>query len=278
MKRRFDRAHIVLALAAVCAMLSAGARAEEAGGIVWPNGAKAAIALTYDDSLDSHLDNALPALDARGLKATLFLSIERPATFARIEEWRAAAAAGHELANHTVFHPCKGSLPGRDWVSPEADLDSYTVRRLVRELVFANNALAVIDGRKDASRTFAYPCADFEAGGESYVDAIKPLFIAARGVSSATSWLAAGAVDPYRVETWGPVEASGEALIAYAEAVRDAGGLGTYTFHGIGGDYLSVSVAAHEELLDWLVANGDEIWVDTFANIMTHVNAAQSGN
>ncbi len=41
----------------------------------YPNGAKGAVSLTYDDGLTSQLDHAVPQLDARGLKATFFLSL-----------------------------------------------------------------------------------------------------------------------------------------------------------------------------------------------------------
>jgi peptidoglycan/xylan/chitin deacetylase (PgdA/CDA1 family) len=69
----------------------------------WPRGARAAIVLTYDDALASQLANAVPALDRSGLHATFFLSAVRPGDVSR---WRAVAAKGHELANHTIFHPC----------------------------------------------------------------------------------------------------------------------------------------------------------------------------
>ena len=47
------------------------------------------------------------------------------------------------------------------------------------------------------------------------------------------------------------------------------------TFHGIGGDYLSVSRQAHEELLNHLAAHRDIYWTDSFINIMRYVKAAR---
>jgi len=46
------------------------------------------------------------------------------------------------------------------------------------------------------------------------------------------------------------------------------GAMANITFHGIGGDYLSVSRQAHEELLTYLAANRDVYWTDTFITIM----------
>lgn len=262
--------HAAAILSAAAMSLCAIAAAAE-DRIAWPNGAKAAIALTYDDSLDSQLDHALPALDKHDLKGTFFLTIEREGFFPRVSEWRAAAENGHELANHTLFHPCRGSQPNRDWVQPEADLDAYTIARMVRELQLTNGVLEMVDG--ETVRTFAYPCGEATAGGESYIEAIKPLFIGARGVMSVGP---GETIDPYTVPTFGPPGADGATLIAYAERVIDEGGLGTFIFHGVGGDYLAVSPEAHEELVAWLAEHRDEIWVDTFRNIMTYVNEQQA--
>ena len=39
------------------------------------NNKKCAVALTYDDALNVHLDNAIPLLDSLGLKATFYIMI-----------------------------------------------------------------------------------------------------------------------------------------------------------------------------------------------------------
>ncbi|RFB04303.1 polysaccharide deacetylase family protein [Parvularcula marina] len=260
---------VAAAMLAICIGFSGVAGAAER----FPNGRKAALALTYDDSLESQLDNALPALDRHGFKATFYVTIGREGFPARLEDWRAAAANGHELGNHTLHHPCQGSRPGRDWVTPEADLDLYTVERIRMEAEMTNFVLQLVDGKE--SRTYAYPCGDVLAGGESYVDALAPMFVASRGVSTATDWIDRGEIDFARLATWGPTEVTGKELIAYAEEVLASGGIGTLTFHGIGGDYLSVSVEAHEELLDWLSAHQDEIWVDTVRAIATHLQSTE---
>ena len=236
----------------------------------WPEGKRAAVVLSYDDSLTSHLDTALPQLDAHGFRATFYLSIDRPGYAARLDEWAAAAAEGHELGNHTLFHPCRGldSFADRDWVTIDTDLDRYTVERMVHELQLTNTLLETVDGRD--SRTFAYPCGDTTASGESYVDAIRPLFSAARGYGAPAP---DGSLAMHAVPTYGPVGASGAELIAYVEDALETGGLATFTFHGVGADYLAVSGEAHQELLDYLAAHEDEIWVDTFQEVTGHILA-----
>jgi peptidoglycan/xylan/chitin deacetylase (PgdA/CDA1 family) len=71
----------------------------------WPGGRQLAVVLTYDDALSSHLDIAIPALDAAGLKGTFFL-VGDTLTPEQIGRWRTAAAEGHELGNHTIRHAC----------------------------------------------------------------------------------------------------------------------------------------------------------------------------
>src|SRR5690606_6249404 len=77
----------------------------------WPNGAKAAINLAYDDAVPSQLDNAIPALNKYGLKGSFYLTLSAETVATRMAEWRKAAANGHELANHTLFHQCSAAGP-----------------------------------------------------------------------------------------------------------------------------------------------------------------------
>ena len=72
------------------------------------NGRQAAVVITYDDGYAQQLDNALPLLDSLGLKATFYLSAYFPAVKDRLPEWKQAALRGHELGNHTLYHPCAG--------------------------------------------------------------------------------------------------------------------------------------------------------------------------
>lgn len=257
-----------LGLAALTALGGSQAKDEETGSIAWPDGKKAAIALTYDDALDTHLDVAVPALDARGLKGTFFISVGSYPFTARLGEWRALAADGHELANHTLFHPCVGG-PGREWVQADRDLNSYTVGRLVDELALTNRLLEALDG--ESVRTYAYTCGDTTAGGESIVEALAPFAIAARTVQQETPVREGGLPDPYLIGTFAEPDPSGAQMIAYAERILKEGTVGTYLFHDIEGEHLSVTAQAHGELLDWLAGHRDEVWVTTFREIMEYV-------
>lgn len=249
--------------------------ADPPGPFPWPNGARAGVVLTYDDGMDTHLDHAAPDLDAAGLKGTFFVPGHSESLAKRLPEWRALAAHGHELANHAIFHPClrkPATGPEREWVKPEYALEGYTVERIRDEVAAMNTTLLAIDG--ETTRTFAYNCCDTTAGGQSYVDAIRPLFLAARAGDDRIA-TDLRALDPMLVPSWAATDVAGAQLIAFAQKAVDAGGLAVFQFHGIGGEWISVSREAHRELLAWLAANRKTVWTDTFKRVMTHVTAEQ---
>jgi peptidoglycan/xylan/chitin deacetylase (PgdA/CDA1 family) len=238
----------------------------------WPDGVRAAVNLAYDDALNSQLDNAIPALDRFGFKGSFYLVMSAPAIKHRMNEWRAIAENGHELGNHSLFHPCSASLPGRDWVTAWQDLDSMSVEEVRQHIVLANTMLFALDGKSE--RTYTATCGDPLAGGEPYLPSIVPELLAIKArIAGVTPSMAD--VDPYSVGVITPSEVSGKELIALVE---EAGALGTmvnFTFHGIGGDHLQVSTEAHDELLQYLSDHRDIYWVDTFINIMRYVKEQQ---
>ncbi len=263
---------IVMLLLCVAPLARAG---DAPRPFAWPNGAKAAVVLSYDDGMDTHLDNAAPDLDAAGLEGTFFLPGQSESLARRLPEWRALAAHGHELANHAIFHPCLRNGPDgavREWVKPEYQLESYTVLRIKDEVAAMNTTLLALDG--EAVRTFAYGCCDTTAGGQSYVDAIRPLFLAARAGEDRVA-TDVSSLDPMLVPSWAATDVSGAQLIAFAQKALDAGGLAVFQFHGIGGQWISTSREAHRELVGWLARNRARVWTDTFKRVMTRVEGEQ---
>lgn len=252
---------------------SVGYAADSSQAFTWPKGAKAAISLSYDDALNSQLDHAIPALNKHGLKGTFYLQLSSPTIDQRLPEWRAAAKRGHELANHSLFHQCSKSQPGRDWVEPGRDLDKLTVAQMKDQLMLANTMLYAIDGQRE--RTFTAPCIDKNAGGQNYIDAVKSEFVAIKleGGSGVTPDM--NKLDPYSVSVYFPSSVTAQQLIDIAKEAADKGTMANFTFHGVGGDHLSVTAEAHEEFLKYLAAHKKIYWVDTFLNEMKYVKANQ---
>ncbi len=259
--------------AAFLTLTSAAFGAPPEPAFAWPNGARAAVSLAYDDALDSHLDIALPALDRAGLKASFYLQLSNPAVAQRMQAWRQAAHRGHELGNHTLFHQCSASQPERSWVAAHRDLDKMSVDQLRDQVLLANIMLHAIDGRSE--RSFTAPCGDLLAGGLPYLPAIAAQFVAIKAGAASGALLSMRGFDPYAVRVHAPVGLSGRQLIALVEQAGARGTMVNLTFHGVGGDYLQVSEQAHRELLDYLAANRKRYWTDTFLNIMKYVKAQQ---
>jgi sialate O-acetylesterase len=222
------------------------------------NNKKAAVVLTYDDALNVHLDNAIPILDSLGLKATFYLSGYSGVVNNRLTEWRTIAKNGHELGNHTLYHPCIGKRPGREFVTADYDLGNYSFRRIRDEIIMTNTLLKAIDGK--TKRTFAYPCGDTKIGDSSYLAPIKNEFIAARGVTG--EMMKVAGVDLYNIGCYTINGQTGPELIELVKKAMATNTLLVFLFHGVGGEHtLNVSLPAHRQLLQFLKQNEKEIWI-----------------
>jgi len=232
------------------------------------NGKKCAVVLTYDDGLNVHLTNVIPALDSLGLKGTFYVSDYFGGLNAQIPGWRKAAANGHELGNHTVYHPCAGNLPGRSFVKADYDLSKYSIRRITDEIRTMNTMLKAIDGK--SKRTFAYPCGDMKIGDSFYLNGVKNEFIAARGVSGAMPSL--GEVDLFNINCYGINGQSGDELISLVKQAMDKKALLVFLFHGVGGEHsLNVSLEAHRQLILFFSQHRNEIWIAPMIDVAQYI-------
>jgi peptidoglycan-N-acetylglucosamine deacetylase len=232
----------------------------------WPNKKKAAIILTYDDAIASQLHIALPQLNKYKLKGTFFLD-------ARLSEedmvkWRSASKAGHELGNHTLYHPCsKLTLK----LNPRFASENYDVYSILREIGAMNKILFGIDGKK--TRTYAFPCTETSVGGVEYTDSLRLSGLVKSIITDFQN------INYYKVPSWGIADNTDEAaLIDFVKRVQQKQGLGVLMFHGVGGDYLKVSAQAHEKLLQYLSEHADEIWIGTFQQVMDYIKAQAENN
>jgi peptidoglycan/xylan/chitin deacetylase (PgdA/CDA1 family) len=234
---------------------------------------RCAVVLTYDDGLNVHLTNVVPALDSLGLRGTFYISDYFDGLKNQIPKWRKAAAHGHELANHSIWHPCEGGRAGREFVKPDYDLNNYTVKRMVNEVKAMNNILYAIDGK--TRRTFAYPCGDTKIHDTSYIDSLKNDFIAARGVRP--EMLTAEKIDLYDVPCYAVNGQSAEELIALVKQAMEKHALLVFLFHGVGGEHnLNVSLEAHSRLLHFLKQHQKEIWIAPMMDIAEYIKKYQS--
>ncbi len=267
----------------------------------WPENAVAAVTLTYDDGLDTHLHIAAPALDAHGFKGTFFVSNFEGVTHdwalpdptypaveltERHQAWIALGANGHELASHTVNHPCNS-----DGKAPNYHLTDYDMDRMATELDDSIARLNILGGTMPY--TFAYPCSSDTVGlgpaGEDYSPLVAERFFAARvsmgGIADPSS------VDLLHVPNVDTGGRTGDELRADVDMAIAQGGWLVFLFHGVGVEtlscpggltyspetcminYLVTSEEAHASLVEYLAEQQGQVWTATFKQVAQAISA-----
>lgn len=236
----------------------------------FPEGKKAAVSFSYDDGAVSQLTYAVPQLEAAGVRGTFYQITSAGHFLEKIDLWKAAAARGHEMGNHTVHH--------RDRVSKDnsyVGLDAMTEADIRREVHEANAWLDTTFG-KDPARSFAYPFAYAAIGTPPdeapYTRAILEVNACARlGGSSAPNDPAT--VEPARVRSFSFGNPSLAQLQDYCLQAEAMGGWTVLTFHGVGGDWISTDERIHEALLTWLSQRS--IWVAPVCEVWAKIAQAR---
>jgi len=232
---------------------------------LFPEGASAAVSLSFDDARASQLDGAR-ILDDQGIRATFYVLPSGLA--AAPDRWRAIAGAGHEIGNHSSTHPCSGNFA----FSAGNALEDKSPQDIAADVDAATEAISdLLDLRP---RTFAYPCGQSFTGRgrqhRSYVPLIAERFLAGRGYGSETgnvpascdlARLDAYAVDGFEAtELWSIVAAG----VARGEWVILAG-------HDIGDDGPQTVPARALDGLCRRLAGDDRVWVAPVAEIAERV-------
>lgn len=212
-------------------VMGAGPNANEEYGTPkiarFSQGAQGAISLQFDDSMTSQIENAMPLLNARKLRATFFINPARPQHQKYLKEWEIEAPkAGHELANHTMRH---------EGVKSVADAE--------REIGECQSVLNRVYGPKPRIGTFGQP------GGVPWeiTDAqLAPIFRRHRLIPAVNrKFFDEAEVDPLTI----------------AESAPKDGKWIQLGMHGTGGEWLSTSVPTITKLFDYLANHRNTIWV-----------------
>lgn len=240
----------------------------------WPNGTNCAVSLTYDDSLTVHYTLVAPALEQYGLRGT-FYTPARGDLLRHPDHWRALADAGHELGNHSLFHPCRMTERVFSWLDPCYNLCDYTPARLHDELEVANSVLHLIDGQSE--RTYGHTCCNVTIGRgdeeQSMSGLLADLFLAGRGAATDKAAQPGPSLDLMNV---GCISADGRSLSALIEIVEQAqavGGWVVLVMHGVGSDTheYHIDPLVHQQFLAWLAAQRQTVWTAPFRDVARHV-------
>ncbi len=221
----------------------------------WQGFRAAAISYTFDDGCSNQFAVAVPMFDAKGFKVTLFSVVG--ATNRMFPGWsklQNAAADGHEIASHTLMHPRLGQL---------SDSEQTTELKDSRDAINAN-----ISGQK--CLTLAYPYCK-----EAKESLTSQYYIAARTCSgriepgTPANFMSIGS---FVCGSQGPVQTTQDFNNKANDAVTVKGWC-VFLIHGIDhdGGYSPVSAAALQGSIDYMSANKDKFWVETFGNVARYI-------
>jgi len=214
----------------------------------WPDDRRAAVSLTYDDGLDSQLDNAVPQLDALDLKATFFVTGEN--MDARLKDWVALSRRGHEIADHTFSHPC---------ILDRYSADAFQHKELGAMETYLNDNFGF-----SHARTFAYPCGVTDLGEgptvrrrSRYLDLMRADFTAARTVAGEPNDPRRLARDRYRLHAFEPTYDHDQTQLAidYVGKAIAKGYWAILVFHEVIERRLGegdTSIGVHRAILQWI--------------------------
>jgi beta-glucosidase len=237
-------------------------------GFRWPEGKKAAISLSFDDARASQVDNGVPIFDRYNIKATFYVSPGNVKN--RIDKWKAAAAKGHEIANHTMVHPCSGNFP----FARDRALEDFTLAQMAQDIDEASNFIESIFGTRP--NTFAYPCGQSFVGRgqntKSYVPIVANKFLAGRG------WLDEAPNDPIYCDLSKIYGMASDGYdFAYIKKLVDqtveSGGWLVLCGHEIlpSGNHLTTYTSMLEELAAYISNPRNGIWAATVSDVASYI-------
>jgi hypothetical protein len=241
-------------------------------GKPWPAG-EAAVSLTFDDGLKTQFERAIPYMNKVGLRGTFYLN-PRDDYRERLAPWAEAAAAGHELGNHTCTHPCSRSLFGT-----AKGLETMTLGELEADVLTAQRRLDELFP-KQKERSFCYPCYNHHVGEgptrQSYVPIVAKHFLAARGGTTNPGFpVEPTYCDLHYLEAQQCEYMKGYELIGLCERAANRGHWCLLVFHGIQEGHLNVADGDFRELCDHLARHKDRFHVAPVIEIAKRILATR---
>jgi peptidoglycan/xylan/chitin deacetylase (PgdA/CDA1 family) len=259
------RGLMVLLLLAGLTGISLGAPHEIAK---WRDNKAGAVSLTFDDGYISYFTIGVPALNARGFKGTFFIitnytddPTSDPLNIkASWDNWRTAAAQGHEIGSHSKSHPIAG-------------LDSLTPTQLLDEV---QGSKATIDAQipAQACLAFAYP---YGITNDSVTALVQSYYLGARGILFGLN------DTPYyfnyvRADFPDNTESNGSTLERETDLAIQTGKWLVMGFHRIDGqgDYNPITEDRFKQILDYLKTKNQSIWAATFGSVLKYIKEREA--
>jgi peptidoglycan/xylan/chitin deacetylase (PgdA/CDA1 family) len=238
----------------------------------WPDGYRMALSISFDDARASQVDSGTALLDRYHAIATFYVvpgSVKE-----HLEGWKKAVAAGHEIGNHSVRHPCTANFP---W-SRSSALEDYTIIQMSNELKEANSEIKKLLGV--TPEVFAYPCGQTYVGRglktQSYVPVIAKQFLSGRG------WLDEGPTDPAfcdLAQITG-MELDGKTFDQVLSLIKSAGESGkwlVFAGHEMGGSgNQTTNLQVLEKLIQYVQDPANKIWFAPVGTVAKYIKGKRN--
>lgn len=235
--------------------------------INWPEGKSMGISFTWDDARGSQPTIGLHLLNKYKVKATFYvlpLPVEK-----QLEDWKNVVKSGHEIANHSLNHPCSGNFL---WSRNNA-LENYTSTKMEAELLEANVKIKSLLGVEMTE--FAYPCGQTFVGREQKTESYVPVI--AKNFRSGRTWLDEAPNDPSYCDLaqLTGMEMDGKSfndILKLIESARKTKSWLVLAGHEINkSGPQTTKTEMLEKLFKYLKINGKDIWVAPVGEISKYV-------
>ncbi len=243
----------------------------------WPGDQLAAISLTFDDAMATHLDIVAPILKKHRLNGTFFVTTGRNEWTTRKKDWQQLATDGNEIGNHTVNHPCLLKE-----IEPHSQ--DYTPERMEAEVRDAAVEIVKTIG-SHRGLVFAFPCGNMSFGPPREQARNQALYLTyvSRYAFAARGYGTGGAQDPddmniLNIREVGMTEGKDfVSLLTMAEPAVVGRNWGVYCFHGVGGEWLAIKAETLDELAAYLERHS-EIWTASFGDAVRYIQERKASS
>ncbi|OUS72866.1 polysaccharide deacetylase [Pseudoalteromonas sp. A601] len=244
-------------------------------GFGYPDQAQNAISITFDDARHSQVDTGLAILDKHNVKATFYVSPFNVKE--RLDKWKKAVAADHEIANHTSSHVCTGNF---EWLRQlDLSLEQTTLKWLEKDILDAQVYIKANLGV--TPRAFAYPCGNTFVGRGINTQSYVPLI--AKHFDTGRTWLDETANNPNFTDfaQLTSLKIDGlrfDEIIAMLEQLRGNNSWLILAGHEIGkGDQYTTDKKVLEQLIRHIKDPKNGYWLGTVSEVADYIKHHRDG-
>jgi len=216
----------------------------------WKDDKIAAFSLNFDDSMPSHVENAVPALKARGLTGTFYVNPGKSRHRNNEQLWQNLLNEGQEMAPHTMNH--KGATSYDEAVyeigeSAKYVWDLYGVPHYSELNGYASGGGVTWTGLTREQRLEIDN--NFLMINRYHHDTSTPHWHSDRLPRSKGG------------------DTSASSLISFFNSAVSQGKWEAVLFHGVGGGWISIDLSQFITFVDYLETKKDTVWIGPFIDV-----------